>query len=146
MKLRAWDIEDKEMIYIDDLYWFEERGVHDFNDSRFIFMRYIGINDNNKQDIYEKDIVLTQEYRDKPYSSKAKSKRFYGIVEYQIGEGNGFFNKETKKTDRYVQYSAEWSVKIKDRYKFTCGAWGSFFDCEVVGNIYENPDLLEELN
>lgn len=37
-----------------------------------------------------------------------------------------------------------WKVKIKDWGKYIDGYWGDFFDCEVIGNIYENEDLLNE--
>lgn len=26
---------------------------------------------------------------------------------------------------------------------FVCGSWGRLWDCEVIGNIFDNPELLE---
>ena len=38
IKFRAWDKRHNSMEYINDLYWFEENGIHDFNDDNYIFM------------------------------------------------------------------------------------------------------------
>lgn len=100
-------------------------------------MPFIGIRDKNGKEIYAGDIIISQEFSTRPYSSKAKHKRFIGIVEYQIGEGN--FSGGGEK-DRFLQYSAGWGATFEDRGNYRCGAWDDFFDCEVIGNIFENPE------
>ena len=105
---------------------------------------YVGIHDKNGKKIFENDIVMTQEMHDRPYSKNRKSKRHIGVVQYQSGGGSGFYNSETGKFDRYVEYMAEWIVKVKDYGRFTRGSWGDFYDCEVIGNVFENSELLEE--
>lgn len=104
---------------------------------------YIGIHDKNGTKIFENDIVRTQERYNRPYSQSKKSKRHIGVVEYRIGKGSGFYNSETGKYDRYMEYEAEWIVKVKDYGVYVHGAWGDFFDCEVIGNVFENSELLE---
>lgn len=104
---------------------------------------YIGIHDKNGTKIFENDIVRTQERYNRPYSQNKKSKRHIGVVEYRIGKGSGFYNRETGKHDRYMEYEAEWIVKVKDYGVYVHGAWGDFFDCEVIGNVLENVELLE---
>ena len=104
---------------------------------------YIGIHDKNGTKIFENDIVRTQERYNRPYSKSKKSKRHIGVVEYRIGKGSGFYNRETGKHDRYMEYEAEWIVKVKDYGVYVHGAWGDFFDCEVIGNVFENSELLE---
>ena len=104
---------------------------------------YIGIHDVNKRKIFENDIVRTQERYNRPYSQSRKSKRHIGVVEYKIRSGSGFYNRETGKHDRYMEYEAEWIVNVKDYGIYVHGSWGDFWDCEVIGNVFENADLLE---
>ena len=105
--------------------------------------QYTGLTDKNGRKIFEGDIVLTQDYYDKPYAKNRKSKKHIGIVEYKIGSSSGFYNKETGKWDAHKEWEAEWIVKVKHYGKFRHCIWGDFFDCEVIGNIYDNPELLE---
>ena len=105
--------------------------------------QYTGLKDKNGKEIYEGDIVLTQPFRDKPYSKKYKEKRLKGIVKYNIKCGDNFCGCEGK----MKYWGAEWQVEIIDKEdykKFANYDWGRFFDCEVIGNIYDNPKLLEE--
>lgn len=94
-----------------------------------------GLTDKNGKKIFEGDIVRTQPFSDKPYSSKAKYKQHIGVVEYRV---------QHFKSSLYEQdYEGKWIVKISDYGKFTCCNWNEFFKCEVIGNIYDNPELLE---
>ena len=103
---------------------------------------YTGIVDKNGKKIFEGDIVKCQERFDRPYSKNRKSKRHIGVVEYKIRKGDRFYNPETNEWDRHMEYGAEWIVKVEDYGKFIHGAWGDFFDCEVIGNVYDNPELI----
>lgn len=87
------------------------------------------------------DIVLTQPLKDKPFSQKAKSKRLRGIVKYQVLCGKNFIGEP----DKVKYWGAEWYIEIidkKDYEKYNNCSWGLFFECEVIGNIYDNPELL----
>lgn len=98
--------------------------------------QYTGLTDKNGKKIFEGDIVRTQPFSDKPYSSKAKYKQHIGVVEYQVRHF---------KNSLYEQdYEGTWIVKISNYGKFTCCNWSEFFKCEVIGNIYDNPELLED--
>lgn len=109
IKFRAWN-EKEGMVYIDDLYWFEEEGVHDGNgeghNRKYELMQFTGLYDVNGKEVYEGDIIL---------QSGPKSAR--RVVEFRNGNAVG--------TDPrgYIVLSF-----IRDA-------------CEVIGNIYENPDL-----
>ena len=98
--------------------------------------QYTGLTDKNGKRIFEGDIVRTQPFSDRPYSKKAKFKQHIGVVEYHI---NHF------KNNLYEQdYEANWRVNIKDYGGYGCCDWSAFFKCEVIGNIHDNPELMEE--
>ena len=97
--------------------------------------QYTGLTDKNGTKIFESDIVLTQEYSTRPYSKNAKRKRLIGVVEYY----------EEKHYGKIAIYNNGYRVKTKNQGKYVCGAWSDFYDCEVIGNIHDNPELLEEL-
>ena len=104
--------------------------------------QYTGLKDKNGKEIYEGDIILTQPFSNKPFSQKKKEKRLRGTVTYNIKCGKNFVGEP----DKLKYWGAEWDVEIIDKedYKKYCyWSWGSFFECEVIGNIYDNPELLE---
>lgn len=83
---------------------------------------FIGLTDKNKNKIFERDIV---EYEDCPASDYYRETVFVnrGVIEFEDG---AFFvtNRETVEMDDLV-------------YK-------GVMECNVVGNIFDNPELLEE--
>lgn len=95
--------------------------------------QYTGLKGKNGKKIFEGDIIETQEYYDKPYSAKKRKKRYIGIVEYV-----------TYKHNNGIYYEAKWYVNIKDFDTYVYGAWSRFYDCTVIGNIHDNPELLQE--
>ena len=50
---------------------------------------------------------------------------------------------EKKWRDTNHIYDNEYIVKIyEDMGKYIHGAWSDFWDCEVIGNKFDNPELL----
>ena len=119
-------------------YEFEKDGEFYCIDKKYIeLMQYTGLKDKNNKEIYEGDIILTY--------IKAK-------------------NKETNKTiEPYDNKEAvSWGVWEDDEYGYKINTWllganylaeytkygNSYWDAveekfEVVGNIYENPELIK---
>lgn len=133
-KLRAVNIENKEIIYIDDLYWFEEEGIHNIDKNsiakgitgEYYINLCAGKNDCTGLLIYENDIVSV---------TGKNGMKFIYIVKYSDTEykwiliDNYSHNAGKKARDFYKQY-----VQPKELYKE---------GYRVIGNIYKNPELLE---
>lgn len=126
IKIRAWDKEENKMISGDNFAFEEYAPLNDLfhnNSKRFDFMLYIGCKDINAKDIYEGDII---ERTDKTPIAEFYNKKEIGIVKYE----NTQFTLKTGQ-DSYYEISYD----------------GLFFphmsDYKVIGNIYENPELLE---
>ena len=101
------------------------------------FCQFTGLYDKHNNRIWENDIVITQPFYDRPYSDKRKSKQFCGIVEYQTRtfNGNKFYPKQV--------YQAKWGLKYTEEHgKFVHFSWGDLWGCEVIGNRFDNPELL----
>ena len=125
IKFRAWDKVEKEMIE-----WSELRKLHaslsyieesERLDAR-ILMQYTGLKDRNGKEIYELDIVRT----------------FYGkiaVVMYLDGSFKLFTN-----TTDFKPTGTVIGQNVEENYL------GYFFqeNIEIIGNIYQNPELLQD--
>lgn len=116
---RAWDESNKNMEYIDDLFWFEEHGVHDGSgngdNGKYVLMRCTDLRDKNSKLVYDGDIFQLEDrlvyvyWLDKNAQFDSKFIKDYGDI--RIENFKGF-------APRDFQYYP------------------------VIGNIHENPELL----
>lgn len=88
---------------------------------------FTGMTDIHGNKIFEGDIVRTQPVFDRPYSKNRKGEPLIGVVKYVTSQ----FSSSPQ------IYAANWIVDIKDWKGKSCYAWTLFWNCEVVGNIYD---------
>ncbi len=126
IKIRVWDKEENRMISGDRFAFEEYAPLNDLfrnNSKKFDFMLYTGYKDINGKEIYEGDII---ERTDKTPVAGLYNEKEIGVVEYK----NAQFVLKTGQ-DSYYEISYD----------------GIFFthmaDYKVIGNIYENKELLE---
>lgn len=144
LKFRAWDVGDKE--------WRTDLNFYiDSNNVKVVFisgvasngleiMQFTGLKDKNGKEIYEGDI-LRYNYHiqyEKEWKGSRENKDFIGVVEYH--------NKILK-----IGYESDETLFVGF---ILCGCKGTdeeYFtpipqleDIEVIGNIYENKELLEK--
>lgn len=122
LKFRAFNQRTREMEYIEDLYWFEENYVNKNGDNDFIIIQFTGLKDSNGQDIYEGDVLH--------YIHNT------GGIDV-VKNINGCFclceiDKENTESP-FCQLDTMEANSIK---------W--LPDYVVIGDIYENPELLKD--
>ena len=116
IKFRVWDKRHNSMEYINDLYWFEENGIHDFNDDNYIFMQNTGLKDKNGKEIYDSDIVKV---------TWGSGKIVCYEVKYCESLGYHYLRDTKNKEDDDI-------ICIYD-----------YSQMDVIGNVFDNPELLK---
>ena len=128
-KFRCWDTENKEMLKVQELD-FEDTfyggrlsirtdKYNDYFDMEdMVLMQYTGLKDKNEKEIYEGDIV---KINDEIIAKVIWDNDYLGYFLY-ANEENSIDSFENGEQPLYDY-------------------WGSI---EVIGNIYDNPELLEK--
>ena len=122
-KFRAWfdsEMYDKPVVYDGEFYldWREFENGETYNGA--VLMQSTGLKDKNGKEIYEGDIVKFSDCDDDAYVTPVVWDKNYACF------GVSFSGKYPISFD----YLEEFYTELKD--------------IEVVGNIYENPELLGE--
>jgi len=100
-------------------------------------MQYTGLYDKNGEDIYEGDVVKLVHTGIEISADRLEDlKRFVGIIKYE----NGIFKiVRTEKSLIESKYFEMEQKKVSEIFIYS-----KLYDLEVIGNIYENPELLGE--
>jgi uncharacterized phage protein (TIGR01671 family) len=120
IKFRAWDKSELFLMPWDDMYNDSSLFMPVINneDDNFILEQFTGLTDKNGKEIYEGDILLWSD-------RNGKIKKW--VVDFVCG---GFCAKVNGK-------GGSWQLSILTAMSFDTDP------CEIIGNIHENPELLE---
>ena len=132
MDVKEYDFENKEI-------WAENITGTWYKDDGLEIMQYTGLKDKNGKEIYEGDIV----------KCRVNDNSIKGEEAYVLDK-DGFGLEHIKKTVNYKiefwnsNYNYGYRVKNgKTNFMITQGTLLNI-EAEVIGNIYENSELLEE--
>ena len=122
-KLRAWDKQDERMSY-GEVEYFDDSINYRFDhfctgaDEDVEFMQSTGLKDKNGVEIYEGDVINCSNSFRNPMT----------------GSGSLSINRDFKIIFENGEFKAKgFDIRLKNILSYS----------EVIGNIYENPELLE---
>lgn len=149
IKFRAWDEIHKQMFNVGENYSikFNEEGIFvitdidvpkvEFVSSNTKLMQFTGLLDKNKKEIFEGDIV-------KLYCGSNKEQAVTATIIWEdVGFWAGIHNKRIK----VIGGTHDGEMKYMREIHSWCGMHSCFSFpryIEVIGNIYENLELLED--
>ncbi len=145
---RVWDKRDNYMDYVDDLYYFEEERIHDLDELNrrgLVLMWKVPVKDRDGNNYFEGDVVELWQTEREPENVPDK------------------INIGSKENPKWIPHTPvkQWSVGLgvvrKDKTNFWVADgfvldeidpngglrldWNKY---EIIGNKYENPELLGE--
>ena len=124
IKFRAWDGEIEEMLDWDKFFNLDIAQVFESEGSWGIYpMQYTGLKDKNGTEIYDGDYIR--------YSMRTINGSIYTHVCRVFQHESGTWRIEGYHEDNH-SYETKGTV------------YAAHLICEVIGNIYENPELLKE--
>lgn len=121
IRFRAWEARVKKYIDWDNFMNnpFGTWGMKAFNNERYHFQQYTGLKDDNGKEIYEGDIV-----------------DYLGDID--------LVNSNVLRVIEYKEEEACFVARLPVGVEGEVAVYLNEHDFKLIGNIYENPELLEE--
>jgi uncharacterized phage protein (TIGR01671 family) len=133
IKFRAWDKKGRKMHCHDALRTLViGHYMPDSEDDEFVVMQFTGLLDKNGREIFEGDLLR------RPVGSRPFDK--FNFVVYEV------FYHENDCADRHVGFQmnrTHYQGGLRGTSDFPDFLPKNTVQMEVIGNIYENPELLE---
>lgn len=122
IKFRAWSTlrNKKELIYLNE---FTSEDLESCDNWKV--MQYTGLKDKNDKEVYEDDIIHFSKYNQK----HNETDQGIGIVKFD-------------EFDYIYCLRLEDCKQIKPKPSGFFRGLGDLGSCEIIGNIYENPELM----
>jgi uncharacterized phage protein (TIGR01671 family) len=132
LKFRVWDKDEQQMVSPD---YIDRSGaafykVHSIPTMKKETMQYTGLKDKNGKEIYEGDVISSPVARTdySVYPFQEERFDFIGYVEWDNG-----FSQYTCVRKKNILGEV---ISLQNGSKF-------LMDATIIGNIYENPELLD---
>ena len=130
IKFRYWDLKNKEMWSVGELHWDVFRREIQINHSDGgLLMQYIGLKAKNGVEIYDGDILRSSYYND-VYNHGALGDVSYKDCSFRVSWKILFGENTIQKRDPISTICSHVITNAED--------------IRIVGNIYDDPDLLAD--
>ena len=130
IKFRCW--YDNQMHKVQDIS-FRHKNINLFgadiiNFEDGILMQYTGLKDKNGVEIYEGDIIRS--YANYGYGKRQKKVEIISEVRFYLSKDKTMGGDSTNEIPRFT-------TRQLNKQEYTNVDWSMFYQCEVIGNIYE---------